>query len=310
MRGRELGIEVGTRPPGPENAITDVAGVRVGSHDAHRGRRPAGGRRGPGAHRRHGDRAARRQRLGGAAVRRLPPAQRQRRDDRPRVDPRVGHADVARSRSPTRTASASCATRWSPSTRASAASRGQDFWALPVVGETWDGVLNDINGMHVRAEHVFAALDAAAAGPVAEGNVGGGTGMICHEFKGGIGTASRVLEQAAGGFTVGVLVQANHGRRERLAVNGVPVGAALDAGAVPSPYAGAARGRGGGIDHRDRRHRRAAAAAPVHAAGAARRLRHRPDGRRRRALERRPLAGLLHRQPRAPGRRDRARRRR
>jgi D-aminopeptidase len=109
----------------------------------------------------------------------------------------------------------------------------QLFWGIPVVGETWDGVLNDINGFHVTTEHVFAALDAAADGPVSEGGVGGGTGMICHGFKGGIGTASRVLPAAQGGFTVGVLVQANHGRRERLRVNGAPVGERIPASAVP-----------------------------------------------------------------------------
>lgn len=92
------------------------------------------------------------------------------------------------------------------------------YWSLPVVGETYDGFLNDINGFHVRPEHVRQALASASGGPVAEGNVGGGTGMICHQFKGGIGTASR-----AGRYTVGVLVQANHGRRERLRINGVPV---------------------------------------------------------------------------------------
>ena len=100
---------------------------------------------------------------------------------------------------------------------------GGTYWSLPVVGETWDGLLNDINGMHVRPEHVEAALASASDGPVAEGNVGGGTGMICHGFKGGIGTSSRVVE-GAGGAIVGVLVQANHGRRERLRVNGIPVG--------------------------------------------------------------------------------------
>jgi D-aminopeptidase len=105
-------------------------------------------------------------------------------------------------------------------------------WSLPVVAETWDGFLNDINGFHVREEHVLAAVEAASDGPVAEGNVGGGTGMICHGFKGGIGTASRLT---ADGYTVGVLVQANHGRRERLAVNGVPVGMELGADRVPLP---------------------------------------------------------------------------
>jgi D-aminopeptidase len=93
-----------------------------------------------------------------------------------------------------------------------------------VVAETYDGWLNDINGMHVKPEHVWAALDAAADGPVAEGCVGGGTGMICHEFKGGIGTSSRELPEADGGWTVGVLVQANYGARHLLRIDGVPVG--------------------------------------------------------------------------------------
>jgi D-aminopeptidase len=96
--------------------------------------------------------------------------------------------------------------------------------SLPVVAETWDGVLNDINGFHVKKEHVFQALDAAKTGPVAEGNVGGGTGMVSHQFKAGTGTASRVLPANAGGYTVGVLVQANYGFRPLFNVAGVPVG--------------------------------------------------------------------------------------
>jgi L-aminopeptidase/D-esterase-like protein len=103
----------------------------------------------------------------------------------------------------------------------------QQPWSLPVVAETWDGVLNDINGFHVKPEHVFAALDSASSGPVAEGNVGGGTGMICYQFKCGTGTASRKLDAAAGGYTVGVLVQANHGRRAELRIAGVPIGAEI-----------------------------------------------------------------------------------
>jgi D-aminopeptidase len=110
-------------------------------------------------------------------------------------------------------------------------------WSLPVVGETWDGTLNDINGLHVRPAHVEAALGAAADGPVPEGNVGGGTGMICHEFKGGIGTASRLVAEADGGWTVGVLVQANYGEREQLRIDGVPVGEAIPVSDVPSPHA-------------------------------------------------------------------------
>jgi D-aminopeptidase len=110
------------------------------------------------------------------------------------------------------------------------------FWSLPVVGETWDGTLNDINGFHVRAEHLDRALEAAASGPVPEGNVGGGTGMICHGFKGGTGTASRRLAADAGGWTVGALVQANYGSRERLSVDGVPVGREIGPEVVPTPY--------------------------------------------------------------------------
>jgi D-aminopeptidase len=101
-----------------------------------------------------------------------------------------------------------------------AASADDDSWALPIVGETYDGFLNDARGQHVTAKHVDAALAAAESGGVKEGNVGGGTGMICHGFKGGIGTASRVVD----GETVGVLVQANHGRRARFRVDGIPAG--------------------------------------------------------------------------------------
>jgi D-aminopeptidase len=98
------------------------------------------------------------------------------------------------------------------------------FWSLPVVAETWDGWLNDINGFHVHPEDAWHALDTAHSGAVEEGNVGGGTGMICNEFKGGIGSASRVLDAKAGGYTVGVLVQCNYGRRDQLRIAGVPVG--------------------------------------------------------------------------------------
>ena len=90
--------------------------------------------------------------------------------------------------------------------------------------ETWDGDLNDANGFHVKPEHVFHALDTAKTGPVQEGSVGGGTGMICNEFKGGIGTSSRMLDAKYGGYTVGVLVQCNYGLRSQLRIAGVPVG--------------------------------------------------------------------------------------
>jgi D-aminopeptidase len=109
-------------------------------------------------------------------------------------------------------------------------------WSLPVVGETFDGLLNDMNGFHVTGAHLHAALASAHAGPVEEGSVGGGTGMICHEFKGGIGSASRVLRRSAGGYAVGVLVQANYGKRSWLRVDGVRVGEAIPTSEVPSPW--------------------------------------------------------------------------
>ncbi len=97
------------------------------------------------------------------------------------------------------------------------------FWSLPVVAETWDGDLNDINGFHVTKKDAFDALDAAKSGPVAEGNVGGGTGMITHEFKGGVGTSSRVLAKDHGGYVVGALVQSNYGIRKTMRIAGVPI---------------------------------------------------------------------------------------
>jgi D-aminopeptidase len=100
----------------------------------------------------------------------------------------------------------------------------ENWWSLPVVAETWDGWLNDINGFHVHPEHAFHAIDSAKPGPVEEGNVGGGTGMVCNEFKGGIGTSSRKVDTKAGPFTVGVLVQCNFGVRPNLRIAGVPVG--------------------------------------------------------------------------------------
>src|SRR5262245_8351253 len=101
---------------------------------------------------------------------------------------------------------------------------GYQPWSMPVVAETWDGHLNDANGFHVKDRHVFEALDSARGGRVTEGNVGGGTGMVCFGFKGGIGTASRVLTDKQGSYTIGVLVQANFGSQRQLRVAGVPVG--------------------------------------------------------------------------------------
>jgi D-aminopeptidase len=118
------------------------------------------------------------------------------------------------------------ATRWMLDTYAQAY-RAEHLWAMPVVAETYDGVLNDINGQHVRAEHALAALAAAADGAPAEGNVGGGTGMVCYEFKGGAGTASRRARIGGETFTVAAQVQANHGLRDWLTILGAPVGREL-----------------------------------------------------------------------------------
>src|SRR5262249_41097234 len=109
------------------------------------------------------------------------------------------------------------------------------LWAMPVVGETWDGLLSDVEGQHVRAGHVVAALGRAAGGPVAEGNVGGGTGMVCHGFKGGSGTSSRLVAFGTTQYTVGVLVQANHGHRDRLRISGHAIGPMFGVAAGPIP---------------------------------------------------------------------------
>src|ERR1700687_250832 len=118
------------------------------------------------------------------------------------------------------------------------------WWSLPVVAETWDGWLNDLNGFHVKPEHAFHAIDSAKSGAVEEGSVGGGTGMICNEFKGGIGTASRKLTSKEGGFTVGVLVQCNYGERKNLRIAGVPVGYEIpeDAPFATAPFGEVDRG--------------------------------------------------------------------
>jgi D-aminopeptidase len=164
------------------------------------------------------------------------------------------------------------------------------WWSLPVVAETWDGFLNDINGFHVKPEHVFHALDSAHRGPVEEGNVGGGTGMICNEFKGGIGTASRVLDAKAGGYTVGVLVQCNYGRRSELRIAGVPVGKEIPEHPVR---------RRRRIDHHRRRHRRAAHPNATEAPGPTRVSRPRPRRQLLRRRFRRHLRSLLHRKSRS-----------
>jgi D-aminopeptidase len=226
-RARELGIALGTLPTGKRNAITDVAGVRVGhttlvEGDAVRtgvtlvlpGEEPLFA----GAHRLNGNGEL----TGLEWVR-----------ESGMLTTPVGLTNT-HSVGVVRDAIVAAAR---------AAARPNGAWSLPVVGETWDGVLNDIDGMHVRAEHVAAAHAAASDGDVAEGNVGGGTGMICHGFKGGIGTSSRVVEEAEGAV-VGILVQANYGRRHRLRIDGAPVGEAIPVADVPAP--GPSDGSAGG----------------------------------------------------------------
>jgi D-aminopeptidase len=230
-RARDIGLDVGVLPSGPLDAITDVDGIRVGSVTLIEGDGPL--RRGHGP-----------VRTGVTVV--VP-------DSLPlfagchRLN---GNGELTglewiRESGCLTTPVALTNTHSVGVVRdaliaAAAAERGERelFWSLPVVGETWDGMLSDINGFHVKAEHVHEALARASSGPVEEGGVGSGTGMICHGFKGGIGTASR----RAGGWTVGVLVQANHGRRDRLAVNGFPVGRVVGPDVIPLPEDAAGAG--------------------------------------------------------------------
>jgi len=235
-RSRDLGLEIGTLPSGPLDAITDVAGVRVGSVTLVHGDGPLRRGAGPvrtgvtvvvphegrvfdeplfaGCHRLNGNGEL----TGLEWIR-----------ESGRLTTPIGLTNTH-----------SVGVVRDALVAAGVAERDERelFWSLPVVGETWDGLLNDINGFHVRPSHVHQALAHAAGGPVVEGAVGSGTGMICHGFKGGLGTASRVVPQASGGWTVGVLVQANHGRRERLTVAGRPVGRHLGPDVVPLPEGG------------------------------------------------------------------------
>lgn len=233
MRARDLGVAVGTGIPGALNAITDVAGVAVGHQTLIRGEGPLVVGTGPvrtgvtvivpsddigehprfaGCHRLNGN----------GELTGLEWIRESGMLTTPVAITNTHSVGVVRD------ALVAAGFQTHPP--------GDSRWSLPVVGETWDGLLNDLNGQHVRPEHVEAALAEASAGPVPEGNVGGGTGMVCHEFKGGIGTASRVVPAEDGGFTVGVLVQANYGSRERLTVDGVPVGRELGRDLIPSPY--------------------------------------------------------------------------
>jgi D-aminopeptidase len=213
MRARDLGIAIGDGVPGRQNAITDVAGVRVGHTTLVEGNSIRTGVTMvvppelplfAGCHRLNGNGEL----TGLEWVR-----------ESGLLTTPIGITNTF-SVGVVRDAIA-------------AASADEDAWSLPVVGETFDGFLNDIRGQHVTAEHARAALETAIGGDVEEGSVGGGTGMICHEFKGGIGTASRKV----GDYVVGILVQANYVRRERFRVDGVPVGR-LIGDRIPLPRKG------------------------------------------------------------------------
>jgi D-aminopeptidase len=230
-RYRDLGLTVGRLPPGPLNAITDVAGVTVGMTTLVDGQGPLRIGEGPirtgvtaiiphpgiaesllfaGCHTLNGNgEMTGLEWVRGSGCLTTPVAITNTHSVGVVRDALVGYEVRGRPRGPA-------------------------FWSLPVVGETYDGTLNDIDGMHVRPEHLFAALDGATGGPVAEGNVGGGTGMICHDFKGGTGTASRVVGE--GRWIVAALVQANYGDRERLMVDGVHVGEEIPIDEVPSAW--------------------------------------------------------------------------
>lgn len=225
-RLRELGIELGRLPPGPFNAITDVPGVRVGVTTLVSGSGPLVPGTGP-------------VRTGVTAI--FPHEGNPYSAQVPVVVHVINGAGEVTGRSEidewglletpiclTNTLSVGgvydAVLTWM---FGQAARLNVEAWVIPVVAECFDGYLNDIQGRHVRAEHVLAALDGAAAGPVPEGSVGGGTGMTCHGFKGGNGTASRVADTAGGTWTVGALVQANHGARDDLRVGGLPAGQLL-----------------------------------------------------------------------------------
>jgi D-aminopeptidase len=244
VRARELGIRVGDLAPGPHDAITDVDGVRVGHSTVVRGEGPLVVGEGPvrtgvtvvcpreglvrdepvfaGSHRFNGNGEM----TGLEWIREA--------------------GVLATPAAITNTHSVGIVRDALVRAEIKARTDEEEYWCLPVVAETYDGTLNDINGMHVTAEHVFEALDSASTGPVEEGSVGGGTGMICHEFKGGIGTASRRLPQEGGGWTVGALVQANYGSRSVLRVDGAPVGRVLGTEIIPSPFEDGAQPAGTG----------------------------------------------------------------
>jgi D-aminopeptidase len=213
MRLRELGLAIGELEPGPLNAITDVEGVRVGQTTLI-----------------EGDDV----RTGVTVV--IPPLPIFAAPHRLNGNGEMTGLEWIREAGVLDSPIAITNTHSVGAVHAALIAYAQRLedapdWSLPVVAETYDGFLNDIDGFHVREEHVFAALEEAAGGVVAEGNVGGGTGMICHGFKGGTGTSSRRADE----WTIGVLVQANHGARRRLVIDGVPVGRELGPERIPGP---------------------------------------------------------------------------
>jgi D-aminopeptidase len=233
-RVRDAGIVIGHMTPGPNGAITDVEGVRVGHSTVMRGEGPLVVGEGP-------------VRTGVTVV---CPREGQTRDEpvfagshRFNGNGEMTGLEWIRESGVlttpvaiTNTHSVGVVHDALIAAELEARTDEDEYWCLPVVAETFDGTLNDINGQHVTPEHVREALSGARGGPVEEGSVGGGTGMICHEFKGGIGTASRRLTDEEGGWTVGALVQTNYGRRAMLRVDGAPVGRVLTTERVPSPY--------------------------------------------------------------------------
>jgi D-aminopeptidase len=235
LRARDAGIVVGELTPGPNNAITDVEGVRVGHSTIVQGEGALVVGEGP-------------VRSGVTVVR---PREGLTRDEPVFAGPHRlnGNGEMTglewiRESGLLTTPVAITNTHSVGVVRdaliaAELEERTDEdiYWCMPVVAETFDGVLSDINGQHVTADHLHEALADASGGPVEEGAVGGGTGMICHEFKGGIGTASRRLASEDGGWTVGALVQANYGVRSALRVDGAPVGRVLTTERVPSPLA-------------------------------------------------------------------------
>lgn len=215
-RCRDFGIALGRWPTGRWNAITDVPGVRVGHSTV------VGGRARTGVTAIHPHE--------GSVFRSGVPAAVGVLNGAGEITGRSQIDEYGLLESPivlTSTLSVGTAHRACVDWLAAREALSDDF-VIPVVAETWDGFLNDTVGQHVGDEHVHAALDAAVSGPVAEGNVGGGTGMALFAFKGGIGTSSRQVTLAGNGYTVGVLVQGNYGRREHLRVDGVAVGLAID----------------------------------------------------------------------------------